>query len=90
MPFYVIEAPHPEAQHKRAVKETLSTAPDSQQAFYWACPMGKHFALAVVEAASEGEALEIVPRFLRPNVQIRRVEQYTAKDVASVWQEDLA
>jgi hypothetical protein len=88
MPLYVIEAPHSEAQHDRALRETLAMAPASQKAFVWGCP-GEHKAWAFVDAAGRGDALDIVPRFLRNAASAHRVKMFSADDVAGVW-EDVA
>jgi hypothetical protein len=87
MPLYVIEAPHSGAQHRRALRETLGVAPASQDAFLWGCSGGEHAAWAVVDAASPGEALELLPAFLWKAASVHRVETFSANDMPPVWDE---
>jgi hypothetical protein len=86
MALYLIEAPHDEAEHKRAVSEVLGMAPGSQHAFVWGCHTGEHTAWAFIRADGRGEALDVVPHFLRKRTRVHRVEHYTANDVPSVWE----
>jgi hypothetical protein len=84
--YYVIEAPHEADDHDRAVAEVLRMAPGSQNAFLWGCRLGQHTAWAFIEAEGRGDALDILPAFLRSRARIQRVERYTAQDVRSVWE----
>lgn len=87
MAYYVIEMPHEPEEHGRAVAEALRTAPDAQLSFLWGCRVGAHSAWAVIEADGRGEALDIVPGFLRARARVHRVDRYTVADVPSFWEE---
>ena len=87
MSHYVVEAPHEPAEHGRAVAEILGMAPESQLVFLWGCRVGVHKAWAIIEADGQGEALDVVPAFLRPRASAHRVEQYTAGEVPGIWED---
>jgi hypothetical protein len=87
MALFVIEMRHAAEEHDRAVAEVLRMAPEAQLVFLWSCRTGLHKAWAFVEADGRGEALELLPAFLRPRSTAQRVERYGAGDVSGVWDE---
>lgn len=87
MAYYVVEAPHEAEEHGRAVAETLRMSRESQLAFLWGCRTGVHKPWAFIEADGRGEALDVLPAFLRSRASVHRVEAFTARDVESLWEQ---
>ncbi len=73
MSQFMIEFPHTEDQCDRLLTETEQSGelPD----IYYGCAAGRHTAWAVVRAADEDDALNMVPSPLRGDVSITQVVQ---------------
>jgi hypothetical protein len=82
MSIYQIETKHTDAECLRNMDELV--AKDNLGKFYLGCESGIHAGWATIEAASESEALKIVPEFNRSRASIAKVSKMTPERVKQI------
>ena len=86
MAKYMIESPHTEEECTQALDETLVKGTDLLAKFDWGCMSGEHTGWAVVDAANEAEARNMVPTFLRSKARVVKVDKFTPQQIKSFHQ----
>jgi hypothetical protein len=76
---YLVESPHTAQDCARMIKDVYSLG--SLTHFDWGCEAGVHTGWAIVEAASEDEALFVVPPLVRHQARAIRLVKYSPDDV---------
>lgn len=82
MALYEIELKHNDAECLRNLDELV--AKDNLGKFYLGCESGIHTGWATIEAASETDALKIVPEFERSRASIAKVSKMTPERVKQI------
>ncbi len=80
---YLLETPHTKQECLRELDEVLKEGKDVLNKFYWGCNTGDHTGYAIVDVASESEAREMVPGFIRNKAKIVQVSQLTPEQIKS-------
>ena len=77
MARYMIEFAHNVDDYIKAFSKTDEYAPEFISGAYWSRLPGKRIGWAIVEAATESDALNMVPAALRDRVSITEVHEFT-------------
>ncbi|HZX48324.1 MAG TPA: hypothetical protein VFF47_03805 [Nitrospirota bacterium] len=83
MERYVIESPHTKDECIKALDEMLSEGPSVLSKFDWGCTAGDHTGYAIIDASSESDALNLVPRFIRNKARVVKVGKFTPEQIKS-------
>lgn len=83
MAKYMIESPHTPEECSKALEETLAKGSDFLAKFDWGCMSGVHTGWAVVEAANESAARNMVPSFVRSKARVVKVDKFTPQQIKS-------
>lgn len=81
MATYLIETPHTPAECSRALDEIATFNPRLLTKSWFACDYGEHTGWATVDTKNDASAKEMLPTFLRSRAKVRKVGQYTAKQI---------
>ena len=81
MERYVIESPHSKEECLKALDEMLSEGPSVLNKFDWGCTAGDHTGYAIIDADSENEAKNLVPRFIRNKARVIKVDKFTPEQI---------
>lgn len=84
---YFIESLHTSSECLEALREVLQQGSEVLAQFYWGCAGGDHTGYAVVEAASQYAAEQIVPGTLRRKARVVEVEKFSPEQIKAVHQE---
>lgn len=83
MSDFMIESPHNKEECLHALDETLAAGSEVLAKYEFGCGKGDHTGYAMVKAASEKEAIKLVPEFLREQAKIVEVAPYTPEQIRS-------
>ncbi len=81
MAKYMIESPHTEEGCQSALDEVLAIGPELLAKFDWGCMSGDHTGWAILEAASESAARNMLPAAQRINARVVKVSKFTPEQV---------
>ena len=83
MAKYMIESPHSNKDCLKAMDEISAQGPQFLEKFDFGCGAGVHTGWAVVDAASESAAKNMLPSFLRGKAHVTAVNKYTPEQIKS-------
>jgi hypothetical protein len=78
---YLIESPHTKEECLKALDETLEKGAKSLAAWTWGCKSGEHCGYAFLEADTEAEARDQVPRVVRSKAKVHAVSAITEREI---------
>ena len=78
---FLIESPHTKEECLKALDETLERGPKNLAAWSWGCKAGEHCGYAMLEADTEAQAREQVPRVVRAKARIHPVSAITEREI---------
>ena len=81
MERYLIESLHTPEECLRALDEVLAKSAATLDKYEWGCMAGDHTGYAIIEARSEGEAVEMVPAFLRGKARVVKLNRFTPEQI---------
>ena len=83
MPTYLIEIPHSEDtfECKQVIRLFVESGSHLLTNAYWGCKSGVHKSWFISEFNSKGEALQIIPPFLRHAASIIELTKFTKNDI---------
>jgi hypothetical protein len=83
MATYQLESPHTDAECLRALDEISAgtRGPELLKKMYFGCMSGVHTGWAVVDAANEAAAKELLPAFLRSRAKVVKVGLFTQEQI---------
>jgi len=79
MAKYMLEEPHTPEECLKALDETLAKGLLDKAEF--GCNAGVHNSWTIVEAASDAEAKEMVPSFLRAKARVVKLNKFTPEQL---------
>jgi hypothetical protein len=85
MARYHVEAPHTKEQCL-ADLDRMAQKPQLLGKFDWGCMAGDHTGYAVIEAASESEARDMLPAEMRSRAQITEVSKISPEQIQQFHQ----
>jgi len=80
---YLIMASHTTEGCLKAMDEVSALGPKALAKFDWGCMAGDHTAYAIVEAASESAARDLLPASERSKAKVVKVEKLTVEQIKS-------
>jgi len=81
MPLYLVKSRHGAENCLHALDEQLTQGSRSLEEFVYTCGDGEHAGYAVVEANNRGEAMNILPEFLRGEATVWKADKFTPDDI---------
>lgn len=83
MATYQLESPHTDAECLRALDEISAGTRGSEllKKMHFGCMSGVHTGWAVVDAADEAAAKELLPAFLRGRAKAVKVDLFTPEQI---------
>ena len=83
MAKYLIESTHTDEQCLQALDEMVAQNNELLGKCYFACNTGDHRGWAIVDKASEREALDLLPSSIRGQAKVKPVDQFTPEQIRS-------
>ncbi len=81
MAKYQIVSPHDPGQCQQMQDEILNQTPQLLEIAWFGCYSGDHTAYALVDAANETEARNMLPSSLRNSARVIKVDKLTAQQI---------
>jgi len=80
---FMVVSPHTAEGCLAALDEIVGSGEGALDKWNWGCMAGDHTGYAVVKAADQKEALQVVPKSLRSQATAVKLNKFTAKQVES-------
>jgi len=81
---YLVESPHTKEECLRELDELAGKGEKELQRFGFACQSGEHTAYAIIDAADERSARDLVPSVVRGKAKIHPLQTFTPEQVRSL------
>ena len=86
LPYYLVISPHTPDECVATLDQVQAMSKGALDRWYWGCMSGDHTGYQIVQAASENDALQIVPANLRAKAHVMKLNKFTAQEVAAFHQ----
>lgn len=83
MAKYIIEAPHVPEECLEDLDKMSADAPEILDKFVWGCGKGEHKGWALVDAESEEDLMNTLPKSIQGKVKITEVSKLTPEQIKS-------
>lgn len=80
---YLLISPHTAEECLAALDGVAASGEGALDKWYWGCAAGDHTGYEIVKASSEKEALSFVPEATRSKAKAKKLNKFTAEQVAS-------
>jgi hypothetical protein len=79
--MYLVTSPHTPEECLKALDEVSAMGPKTLAKYHWGCLAGDHTGYAMIDAASEEDALKTVPAEIRSKAKAEKVTTFTVAQI---------
>ena len=78
---FLVVSPHTKEQCLKALDDVMAEGTDALSKYDWGCAANDHTGYAIVEAASESDALKMVPADIRAQAHAVKLVKFTPEQI---------